>query len=104
MKNATKAERYEGPESIDWTRARRVVGRGRKTGRRYTLATLRVALGKTQTEIAARAKMSQGDVSVLENREDVKLSTLARYAAALGGRIETAVVIGDRRYLLDLGR
>lgn len=78
-----------------------VVGRGLKTGRRHTLASLRVALGKTQVEIAERAGMAQGDVSTLERRSDSKLSTLERYAEALGGRLEVAVVIGDRRYLLD---
>jgi autotransporter translocation and assembly factor TamB len=46
--------------------------------------------------------MAQGDVSRLEDREDVKLSTLARYAPALGGRVEVAVVVGGRRYFLDL--
>lgn len=80
----------------------RVVGRGTKTGHRYDLKTLRAALGKTQAEIAQAARMSQGDISRLEGREDVKLSTLARYAAALGGGVEVAVVVGGRRYVLDL--
>jgi len=42
-------------------------------------------------------------VSVLERRGDSKLSTLGRYVAALGGRLEVAVVVGDRRYLVDVG-
>jgi predicted type IV restriction endonuclease len=46
--------------------------------------------------------MAQGDVSRLEGREDVKLSTLARYAVALGGSVEVAVVVNGRRYVLDL--
>ena len=45
-----------------------------------------------------------GDVSVLEHRQDPKLSTLGRYAHALGGRIEAVVVVGDQRYILDLPR
>jgi predicted transcriptional regulator len=81
-----------------------VVGRGLKTGRRYDLRTLRVALGKTQSEVARVAEMSQGDVSRLEDRLDVKLSTLERYASALGGEVDVAVVIGGRRYRIDLGR
>lgn len=76
--------------------------RGFKSGRRYALKALRVALGKTQVEVAERAGMGQGDVSILERRSDSKISTLARYASALGGNVEVAVVIGGRRYLLDL--
>jgi hypothetical protein len=105
MKNAAhKARRTQSDErepQIDWSRAR-VVGRGTKAGRRYDLKTLRAALGKTQAEIAQAARMAQGDVSRLEGREDVKLSTLARYATALGGVVEVAVIVNGRRYVLDL--
>lgn len=105
MKNAAhKARRTHSDDheaQIDWSRAR-VVGRGAKTGRRYGLKTLRVALGRTQAEVAEAARMAQGDVSRLEGREDVKLSTLARYASALGGSVEVAVVVNGRRYVLDL--
>src|ERR1700733_11265847 len=105
MKNAAhKARRMHADEhegQLDWGQAR-VVGRGTKTGRRYDLKTLRAALGKTQAGVAEAARMAQGDVSRLEGREDVKLSTLARYAAALGGSVEVAVVVDGRRYLLDL--
>jgi len=106
MKNAAhKARRTRSDEheaQIDWSRAR-VVGRGTKTGRRYDLKTLRAALGRTQAEVAEAARMAQGDVSRLEGREDVKLSSLARYASALGGRVEVAIVVNGRRYILDLG-
>ena len=106
MKNAAHKTRRtnsdEHERQIDWSRAR-VVGRGTKVGRRYDLKTLRVALGKTQAEVADATRMAQGDVSRLEGREDVKLSTLARYAAALGGSVEVAVVVNGRRYVLDLG-
>jgi hypothetical protein len=105
MKNAAhKARRTRSEEhepQIDWSRAR-VVGRGTKTGRRFDLKTLRVALGKTQAEVAEAARMAQGDLSRLEGREDVKLSTLARYATALGGSVEVAIVVDGRRYVLDL--
>lgn len=61
-----------------------------------------MSLGKTQVEVAERAGMKQGDVSTLERRSDLKLSTLVRYVAALGGSVEVSVVVGSRRYLLDL--
>lgn len=48
------------------------------------LARLRNQKGLTQAELAERMGMSQSDVSKLERRSDVKVSTLRSYAAALG--------------------
>ena len=49
------------------------------------LAARRVKLGLTQTELAARMGTSQSAVARIESGEgDVRLSTLERYAAALG--------------------
>jgi hypothetical protein len=77
---------------------------GQVTGGCVTLANLRMAIGKTQMQVAELARMGQGDVSVLEHRRDVKLSTLNRYVGALGGRVELTVVIGDHRYIVEVGR
>ena len=46
--------------------------------------------------------MDRGDVSRLESREDMELSTLRRYADALGGELDVAVLIGEHRYRLDV--
>jgi hypothetical protein len=97
----SKMTRDANPEEVDISRAK-VVGRGLKKDRRLTLQTLRVALGKTQADVARAAEMEQGDVSRLEARDDMKLSTLTRYAAAIGGRVEVAIVIGGRRYMLEV--
>ena len=49
------------------------------------LVGLRRELGLSQTEVAARMGTSQSAVARLESGEaDVRLSTLERYAAALG--------------------
>ena len=88
-------------DHIDLSKAK-PLGRGLKTGRRFTLRTLRIALGKTQEDVAETAQMAQGDVSKLEGREDIKLSTLMRYAAALGGGLEVSVKVGGRRYVIDI--
>lgn len=49
------------------------------------LTAKRVKLGLTQTEVAARMGTSQSAVARLESGEaDVRLSTLERYAAAIG--------------------
>ena len=51
------------------------------------LAALRRSLGLTQVELAGRIGMSQSDLSKLERRQDVRLSTLRAYAGGLGGRL-----------------
>ena len=42
-------------------------------------------MGLTQVELAKRIGMSQSDLSKLERRQDVRLSTLRAYAGGLGG-------------------
>ena len=51
------------------------------------LSALRRRLGLTQAELAGRIGMSQSDLSKLERRRDVRLSTLKALAMALGGRL-----------------
>ena len=53
------------------------------------LADERVALGLSQTEVAARMGTSQSAVARLESGDaDIRLSTLERYVAALGHRLD----------------
>lgn len=72
-----------------------------ETPHRMTLREVRKDLGRTQVQVADQAGMSQGDLSRLERRNDHLLSTLQRYAAALGGRLEVTVVREDKRYPLE---
>jgi ribosome-binding protein aMBF1 (putative translation factor) len=52
------------------------------------LAELRAAQGMSQNQVAARMKTSQSVVASIESGAvDAKLSTLERYAAALGKRL-----------------
>ncbi|MDE0026936.1 MAG: helix-turn-helix transcriptional regulator [Spirochaetaceae bacterium] len=60
-----------------------------------TLAALRRDLGLTQAQVARRLRMTQSDVSKLERREDVRLSTLLAYARALGGRVRVTFDDGE---------
>lgn len=72
--------------------------------RRFSLRMLREALGMTQAEVAAKAGMTQSDLSKLEARDDVKLSTLNRYLEALGSSVEVSAVFKNgRRFMLDIG-
>ena len=53
------------------------------------LASLREEVGLSQTAVAARMGTSQSAVARLESAEvDAKLSTIERYAAAIGQRVE----------------
>lgn len=57
------------------------------------LAAKRVELGLSQTLVAARMCTSQSAVARIERGEsDPKMSTIERYAAALGQRIEWKLV------------
>jgi transcriptional regulator with XRE-family HTH domain len=54
-----------------------------------SLSAKRMALGLSQTEVAARMGTSQSAVARLESGEaDLRLSTLERYAAAIGQRLD----------------
>ncbi len=59
------------------------------------LGNLRDACGVTQKEIAATLGMSQANVSRIEHEEDLYLSTLRDYVAALGGRLEVVAVFPE---------
>ena len=62
------------------------------------LAEDRQAEGLSRTTVAARMGTSESAVARLEGGQaDTKLSTLARYAAALGKRIEWRVVDQQHR-------
>lgn len=56
-----------------------------------TLAEARSRAGLTQREVGERMGISQSDVSKLERRSDVRLSTLRAYARALGARLHVGL-------------
>jgi len=64
------------------------------------LAALRAARGATQREIAERLGVTQANISRIEHEEDVYLSTLRGYVAALGGELEINAVFPDRTIAL----
>jgi transcriptional regulator with XRE-family HTH domain len=66
------------------------------------LRELRTSRGVTQVELAERLGKSQGNISELERRDDVYLSSLREYVEALGGRLEIAAVFEEETHLIDL--
>ena len=61
-----------------------------------SLSALREEVGVTQVELANALRVTQGNVSQLERKQDLYLSTLSRYVEALGGRLEMQAVFPDR--------
>jgi len=57
-----------------------------------SLAELRRRRGLTQQEVGRRMGISQSDVSKLERRRDLRVSTLRGFVAATGGRLEIRAV------------
>jgi transcriptional regulator with XRE-family HTH domain len=60
------------------------------------LADCRRAAGLTQVAIAERMGTSQGQVTRFESGADTRLSTVARYAAALGVQIDWTITTARR--------
>ena len=75
----------------DWIERCRI---RRAPERRLSLAGLRRASGLTQAQVAFDLGISQSDVSKLERRRDVRLSTMRDYTAALGARLR---LVADTR-------
>lgn len=59
----------------------------------YELSEIRKKAGLTQTQMAANMGVSQKRISEIErgHAESIKLGTLQRYAAALGGRLKVEI-------------
>ncbi len=62
------------------------------------LAQLRREVDLTQAQLAPRVGISQSDLSKLERRRDVRLSSLRSYAQALGGRLRILFDLPSGRY------
>lgn len=95
--NQPTAESLAEIPEIDFSTAT-IIGRGPK-GRRLPLRILRDAAGKAEAEVALAAEMDVSELHALEHGEDLPLSTLRRYARALGAELElVAVTKNGRRY------
>lgn len=67
------------------------------------LAGLRQSRHVTQVQLAEDLGITQGNVSRLEGRSDIYLSTLRSCVEALGGHLEIAAVFGDERVPVTVG-
>lgn len=60
-----------------------------------SLRALRKARTMTQDQLADTLNMAQGDVSKLEHRADLYVSTLRRYIEAMGGELKIVASFPD---------
>jgi predicted XRE-type DNA-binding protein len=66
------------------------------------LYQLRQAREMTQARLAEVLEMDQGNISKLEKRTDMYLSTLRSYVEAMGGALEIRAVFPDGDVKIDL--
>ena len=64
------------------------------------LAELRADRGLTQTAVAETLGVTQANISRIEHEEDLYLSTLRGYLAALGAELEVNAVFPDGKVAL----
>ena len=93
------------PSATDWRDVRPAVVKNedRVAARRGILAQIRRRRDLTQQEVAAHMGVSQARVSAIETKDmtTTELATLAKYVAALGGKLKLTAEFGDDRVVLD---
>lgn len=75
-----------------------------KADARVPLASLRKRRRMTQAHVAKEARMTQSEISRAEQRSDCLVSTLERYAKALGGQLRLVIELDGRAYSVELQR
>ena len=74
----------------------RIAKRVRDTLVSMPLEEIRKARQMTQVKLAEVLGVNQGEISKIEHRTDIYISTLADYVEALGGKLEIRAVFPDR--------
>ena len=77
-------------------RQQRIGNRVRESLATMPLDEIRKARQLTQAKLAETLGVNQGEISKIEHRTDIYLSTLAGYVEALGGKLEIRAVFPDR--------
>jgi transcriptional regulator with XRE-family HTH domain len=83
-------------EALPAERQRRIEKRFQKSLAAMPLDQLRKAQQMTQLQVAEILGVNQGEISKIEHRSDLCVSTLADYIEAMGGRLEIRAVFKDR--------
>lgn len=82
-------------------RRQRIEARKAELRQEMDLAELRKALALTQSTLAETLGVGQGEISKIEQRTDVFVSTLRRFVQAMGGELEISAVFPDHRVTIS---
>ncbi len=63
----------------------------------HNLRELRALAGRTQEDVSARTGFKQTNISRLEKRADMKLSTLRDYVESLGGTLKIVADVAGKK-------
>lgn len=88
-------EELAAPITADPERRARVERIEREMDIAINLGKLREQMQRTQTDVANALSTTQVNVSRIEHREDLHLSTINKYVEALGGRLEIRAVFPE---------
>src|SRR5262245_1695557 len=77
-------------------RRQKIANRIRQSLASMPLEEVRKARQMTQAKLAEVLGVNQGEISKIEHRTDIYISTLAGYVEALGGKLEIRAVFPDR--------
>jgi DNA-binding XRE family transcriptional regulator len=82
-------------EAMPADRRNKVASRVKATLASMHLDELRKARAMTQTKLAETLNVNQSEISKIEHRADLYISTLAEYIQALGGELEIRAVFPE---------
>ena len=83
-------------QTMPAARQQKIASRVQQSLAAMPLEEVRKARQMTQAKLADALGVNQGEVSKIEHRTDIYLSTLASYVEALGGKLEIRAVFPDR--------
>lgn len=83
-------------QSMPAERQQKIAKRVRESLASMPLDEIRKARQMTQVKLAETLGVNQGEISKIEHRTDIYISTLAGYVEALGGKLEIRAIFPDR--------
>ena len=83
-------------------RRTRVKAEADELHREYVLSQIRQQVGFTQADVAERLGVSQPTYAECERGGNMRIGTLQKIVAALGGELSFHVLIGDHDYNLQM--
>ena len=100
--SALRSAALTDPEISDRYQTTLAETRGHVARKRQRLADLRRARSLTQKQLADQLDMTQSELSRLERRDNLMISTLAKFIAATGGQLRVVAVYDDVEVDIDL--